>query len=176
VADGGLTAALAGLQAVGVDTPHTTTVLAAAALLSALEALPGGSVVDVLDVLDVGAGTGTLAALAQAAGGRALGLERDPALVAIGRTRHPLLELVVGEAPRDLPTGPFTVVVANLTDPPLRDLVPELVRRARVEVIVTGVRLWQGPALRRALERAGARPTVFAADGWCGYRARVGAD
>src|SRR5262249_53754718 len=110
---------------------------------------------------------------AEHAGARALGLERDPALVAAGRARRPLVELVSGEAPRDLPAGPFAIVVANLTDPPLRHLVPALVRRARTELIVTRVRLWHGPALRRAWERAGARPRAFAADGWCGYRARL---
>jgi ribosomal protein L11 methyltransferase len=163
VADGGLSAGRAALRAVGEADPHTTTVLAAAALLSALS--PGAT------VLDVGAGTGVLAAVAEAAGARALGLERDAALVAVGRRRYPRLELVAGEAPGDLPDGPFTLVVANLTDPPLGGLVPSLLGRAGKAVIVTGIRLWQGPSLRRALERAGARPIAFAADGWCGYRA-----
>lgn len=167
MADRRLTAARAALRAVGEVDPHTTTLLAASALSSALFAWPGAT------VLDVGAGTGTLAAVARAAGARAIGLERDPALVALGRARHPLVELIAGEAPRDLPAGPFAIVIANLTDPPLRDLVPELVRRARAELIVTGVRLWQGPFLRRALERAGVRPSAFAAAGWCGYRARL---
>ena len=165
MADRGLSAARAALRAVGDEAPLTTTLLAASALLSALSSLPSAT------VLDVGAGTGALAAVAQRAGARALGLERDPALVAAGRAHRPLVELVVGEAPRDLPAGPFAIVVANLTDPPLRDLVPALVRLAGAELIVTGVRLWQGPALRRALERAGARPSAFSADGWCGYRA-----
>jgi ribosomal protein L11 methylase PrmA len=166
VADRGLSAARAALRAVGEEAPHTTTLLAASAVLSALARLLDAT------ILDVGAGTGALAAVAQAAGARALGLERDPALVAAGRARRPLVELVRGEAPRDLPAGPFAIVVANLTEPPLRELIPALARLAGVELIVTGVRLWQGPAVRRALERAGPRPSAFAADGWCGYRAR----
>lgn len=166
MADRGLKQTLA---AFGAGEPHTTTLLAAAALVDALATHPGAA------VLDVGTGTGILAALARRLGAsRAVGIERDAGLIGTGRARHPDVEFVHGDALGDLPEGPFAIVVANLTDPPLRHLVPHLVARLEGEIIVSGVRLWQGSALRGALERSGAIVMkVAAANGWCAYRARA---
>jgi ribosomal protein L11 methylase PrmA len=163
----GLAAARASLHLAAEIEPHSTTVLAAAALLDILGECSFGPI-----VLDVGAGTGTLAALARRAGARrAVGIERESALVEVGRNLYPEVELVLGDATAGLPSGPFDVVVANLPGPLLERLVPDLVASARLAVVMTGVRLVQGPSLRRALERAGLRDVRASAwNGWCAYR------
>jgi len=65
-----------------------------------------------------------------------------------------------------------TVVVANLPDPPLVGLVPDLAAAARPggTLIVTGVRLWQAEAVSRSLARAGTAPSsVQAEGGWATF-------
>ena len=185
-----LAAARAALRAAGEGDPHTTTVLAAAALLEVVAMVLGadpralapaarGEVSPATgpgaSVLDVGAGTGILAALARRAGARrAVGIEREVALVDEGRRRHPGVTLLVGDAIEGLPTGRFHIVVANLPAPTVERLVPALVAAASDALVVTGVRLVQGPPLRRALERSGLRDIrASAASGWCAYRALV---
>jgi ribosomal protein L11 methylase PrmA len=180
-----LEAARLELVAVGEAQPHTTTILAAAALLECLQAraaTTGGAARNggaagwlgaPATVLDVGAGSGVLAALALGAGARsAIGIERDAALVAAGRRLHPCVDLLEADALAGLPLGPFTIVVANLPVPTLHRVIPALAASAGATVIVTGARLVQGPPLRRALERIGLRHiTATAAHGWCAYRA-----
>jgi hypothetical protein len=61
-------------------------------------------------------------------------------------------------------------VVANLPDPPLLPLIPELAAAARLGgvLLVTGLQLWQADAAVRALREAGARPGDPRAEGgWC---------
>src|SRR5262249_15594585 len=150
----------------GDDSPAATA-LAAAALDAVLAQLEPAS------VLDVGAGIGALAARARRAVPRVVGVEREPALVAAARPACPDIEHVHASAESYLasrPDGAFAVVVATLPDPTLVELVPLLARAARRALVVAGARLWRGPTLRRALERAGCRPLrALAADGWCGY-------
>jgi ribosomal protein L11 methylase PrmA len=170
----GLAAARASLLAIPMaepeTEPHSTTVLGAAALLDILGDCSFGAT-----VLDVGAGTGTLAALARRAGARrAVGIEHESALVEAGRNLYPEIELVLGDATAGLPSGRFDIVIANLPGPLLERLVRELVATARQAVVVTGVRLVQGPWLRRALERAGLRDVRASAhNGWCAYRGLI---
>jgi ribosomal protein L11 methylase PrmA len=128
-------------------------------------------------VLDVGTGSGALAARALSLGARVVvGVDRDATLVALARSAVPAAEIVEADAEAYLPglaDSAFDLVVANLAAPPLIDLVPELARVARRALVVVGARLWQGRALRRALERARFDPVgTFAADGWCGFAAR----
>jgi ubiquinone/menaquinone biosynthesis C-methylase UbiE len=65
-------------------------------------------------VLDVGTGTGVLSEAVEAAGGRAIGVDRSLAMLAVGRRSRPSLHLVAAEA-IDLPfrDRTFDVVLGN---------------------------------------------------------------
>lgn len=145
------------------DDSAAATRLAARALAQALTRHPGAT------VLDVGAGTGTLAAWAQRHGARrVLGIERDPSQVAAAARAWPGVPMLQASAQEVLPELGFDVVVANLPDPPLTSLVSMLSAAAGHTLIVGGARLWQGAALRRALLQCGwSDIRTGADDGWC---------
>ncbi|GAA3219471.1 hypothetical protein GCM10010532_048680 [Dactylosporangium siamense] len=89
----------------------------APALLAAAGLAPG------VRLLDVGTGTGTVAALAVAGGGRVTAVDAEPGMVDLARGNVPGAEVVEGRLP-DLPfpDGAFDAVVANfvvnhVTDP-----------------------------------------------------------
>jgi ribosomal protein L11 methylase PrmA len=153
------------------DGRHATTRMAAMALREILRGRAGAR------VLDVGTGEGFLAAAALAAGaGEVVGIDHEPALVARARRAVPRGRFVCADARVWLAEeagGAFDVVVANLPDPPLVPLVPQLASAARFgALIVTGALLWQADALRLALASAGMHPSVpRAAEGWCLFTA-----
>ncbi|MFC5003965.1 class I SAM-dependent methyltransferase [Dactylosporangium cerinum] len=80
----------------------------APALLAAAGMAPG------VRLLDVGTGTGTVAALAVAGGGRVTAVDAEPGMVDLARGNVPGAEVVEGQLP-DLPfpDGAFDAVVAN---------------------------------------------------------------
>jgi ribosomal protein L11 methylase PrmA len=127
---------------------HATTRLAAAAL--ARVARPGTS------VLDVGAGDGVLARVALAAGAWPV--------IAIDRRPAPGVRSISAE--RFLPGARFDVVVANLPDETLLALLAPLRAAAVRTLVVTGIRLWRGRTVLRALAGLELDPPA-ALDGWC---------
>jgi SAM-dependent methyltransferase len=67
-------------------------------------------------VLDLGCGYGAVAfSIASRTGAEVIGLDSDPANVALarGRCQHERLSFVEGEAPHVLPPGPFTAIVLS---------------------------------------------------------------
>jgi SAM-dependent methyltransferase len=67
-------------------------------------------------VLDVGCGYGAVAfSMASRAGADVTGIDLSEANIAEARSRftHPSLRFVCGIAPRDVPSGPFDVIVAS---------------------------------------------------------------
>ena len=130
---------------------HATTRLAAAALLAVMRR--GDR------VLDAGFGDGFLARLARDAGARVTALDIDPAAVGMSL---PGVEGIRGDAAQIDRT--FDVVVANLPDAELRRCLPSLVAAAGRVLVVTGGRLVQASAIRRAL--AGLVATASSLDGW----------
>jgi ribosomal protein L11 methyltransferase len=149
------------------DGTHPTTRLAQAALREVLALRRGAR------VLDVGTGTGILARVALEAGaGEVVGIDHHAVAVQTARSLVPGASFRVADAREYLTShagGAFDVVVANLPDPPLASLVPELVAAARLGgvLLVTGLLLWQADAVSRALRAEGASPSTPRAEaGW----------
>ena len=151
------------------DGTHPATRLARATLLEIVRRRPG------VRVLDVGTGTGVLARAALEAGaGVVVGIDCASAAVDVARAHVPGATFLVADARDYLEQhgGAFDVVVANLPDPPLVGLVPDLAAAARPggTLIVTGVRLWQAEAVSRSLARASTAPSsVQAEGGWAAF-------
>jgi ribosomal protein L11 methyltransferase len=122
------------------DGTHPTTQLAAAAVEAAVRARPGVS------VLDVGTGSGILALLSRAAGaGEVVGIDVDAKAIEAARENlalNPELEpLALATTPLAEVDGPFSVVVANITESTLCELAPELTRVAAPDgqLLLTGL-------------------------------------
>jgi ribosomal protein L11 methyltransferase len=150
------------------DGGHPTTGLALEALAAEIDRR------GVARVLDVGTGTGVLAAAALARGAAVVALDRDPAAVEAARRRAPGARVLLGEAPGAIrpDLAAFDVVVANIAEPELRGLVPALAGALSPTgtLIVTGALLWQAAALARALDGARLEPgSPVARLGWCLY-------
>lgn len=147
------------------DGTHPTSRLAAAALREVLRERPGAR------VLDVGTGTGVLAHAAALAGAdEVVGIDHAPLAVAAARRLVPSARFLVADARdwlRQEAGGAFDVVVANLPDPPLVELVPDLVQAARPggALVVTGVLLFQVEFLLAAFAAACAEIAVTRAEG-----------
>jgi len=62
--------------------------------------------------LDIGCGTGEVAALLAARGFRTLGIDTDLGALLVARQRVPMASFELGDALGDLPDGPFDVVTA----------------------------------------------------------------
>ena len=150
------------------DGSHPTTRLARAALAEALATRRGAR------VLDVGTGTGLLAREALEAGaGEVIGIDHAPQAIETARTLVRGARFHLADAADYLfqhAGGAFDVVVANLGDPPLVALIPDLAAAARLGgiLLVTGLQLWQADDAARALREAGAHPGEPRAEGgWC---------
>ncbi len=111
-------------------------------------------------VLDVGCGTGVLAIAASALGAkRVAALDNDPIAQETTRealTGHGVTDAYVGGDLHGLRTR-FDLVVANLFFDVLLELAPALAARTAPQghLVVSGLLLRQGPAVRAALEKAG---------------------
>jgi len=150
------------------DGSHPTTRLARTALVETLAHRRGAR------VLDVGTGTGILARVALEAGaGEVVGIDHAPQAIETARSLVPGARFHLTDAADYLfqfAGGAFDVVVANLANPPLVALLPDLAAAARLGgiLLITGLHLFEADAAMAALRDAGARPAPPRADaGWC---------
>ena len=105
-------------------------------------------------LLDVGCGPGTITAAAAARGARAVGVDLAGGMLAVGRERHPGLQLVEGDAERlPFPDATFDAVVGGfiLNHVPS----PEAAVAEAARVLAPGGRLavavWERPERNRLL-------------------------
>ena len=79
----------------------------------------GASLVELLDpqpgerILDLGCGTGRLAAEIAARGAAVVGLDRDSAMLEVARAQFPGIEFVQGDGEALAVAGPFDAVFSN---------------------------------------------------------------
>ena len=143
-------------------------------LLDAVRAGPGTR------LLDVGCGPGTITAAAAARGAQATGVDLAEGMLAVGRERHPHVELLTGDA-EQLPFGDasFDAVVGGFVLNHLPD--PEAAIAEFARVLAPGGRLavavWQRPEsnpllgeLTRAVRDAGVEVRAGLPEGPDPYR------
>ncbi|GBC62020.1 50S ribosomal protein L11 methyltransferase [Desulfonema ishimotonii] len=98
-------------------------------------------------LLDIGTGSGVLAVTALALGiGSGIGLDIDPCAVSEARSNAELNgfqhRLKIAATPLEKTEGPFTLIIANLRFPTLKQISPQMVRLAapRSALVLSGIR------------------------------------
>ncbi len=122
-------------------------------------------------LFDVGSGTGILSIGAAKLGGRAIGVDIDPAANAIAteNARRSGVESQVSFA-TTWPDGSFEAVVANILRDVLLELAPRIVARVSQAgtLILSGLVSTDAPAIIACYTQllSGARPAIFERDMW----------